>query len=136
MVEREVGPCLDCGGLSEEFAEFKKEDRTFSKVGFLDNEILCDYCLSDIQSYDQEYYGFPEEFVWEDAKEDSEMTEVSKPAPSKEMACANPKCENTLRRQEFIRKNAERNGVPLTTKYWPHLPGAEISPTVVPTENE
>ena len=34
METREVTPCLDCGGLQGEMAEFKNGKRTFFKEGF------------------------------------------------------------------------------------------------------
>lgn len=121
MEMREVTPCLDCGGLQGEMAEFKNGKRTFFKVGFLDNEVVCDFCLADISNYDPQYYGFPEGFNWSQALKNSTLTQTRDVETKTQMACSNPRCENTLRRQEFIKKNAQKNKIFLPPAFWPFV---------------
>lgn len=121
MMLREVSACLDCGGLQGDLAEFKSKKRTFFKVGMLDQEVICDFCLADISHYDPPYYGFPEGFNWTQGLKNSSMEAQPEAAPKKEWACSNSKCENTLRRQEFITKNASRNKVELPKAFWPFI---------------
>ncbi len=121
MVMREVTPCLDCGGLQGERAEFKNAKRTYFKVGLLDNEIVCDFCLADISHYDPQYYGFPEGFNWTSSLKNSIVTPTLEAEIKTELACSNPRCENTFRRQAFIKKNAERNKVSLPQTFWGYL---------------
>ena len=121
MERREVTPCLDCGGLQGEMAEFKNGKRIFFKAGFLNNEIVCDFCLADISHYDPPYYGFPEGFSWAQALKNSTLTKTDEVEPKMELACSNPRCENTLRRQEFIKQNAQKNKVSLPPAFWPFV---------------
>ena len=121
MVMREVTPCLDCGGLQGEMAEFKNKKRSYFKVGLLANEIVCDFCLADIAHYDPPYYGFPDGFSWSQALKDSVLLEVKDPDSKTELACSNSRCENTFRRQEFIKKNAKKNKVILPPAFWPNI---------------
>ncbi len=119
MMMREVSACLDCGGLQGDLAEFKNKKRTFFTVGMLDKEVLCDYCLADISHYDPPYYGFPSGFDWTQGLKNSSVSVTDDPGIKSEWACSNSRCENTLRRQEFIKKNALRNKVELPQAFWP-----------------
>ena len=121
MIMREITPCLDCGGLQGDMAEFKNAKRTYFKVSILDNEIVCDFCLADISHYDPQYYGFAEGFNWTSSLKNSVVTPTLEAEMKTELACSNPRCENTLRRQTFIKKNAARNKVSLPQAFWAYI---------------
>ena len=121
MEMRKITPCLDCGGLQGDIAEFKNKKRSFFKVGLLDNETVCDFCLNDMPHYDPQYYGFPEGFNWTQNLKNSSLVTVEETEPTMELACSNPRCENTFRRQEWIKKNAQKNKVALPTAFWAYL---------------
>ena len=121
MIMREITPCLDCGGLQGDMAEFKNAKRTYFKVSILDNEIVCDFCLADISHYDPQYYGFAEGFNWTGSLKNSVVTPTLEAEIKTELACSNPRCENTFRRQTFIKKNAARNKVSLPQAFWAYI---------------
>jgi hypothetical protein len=116
----EVAPCLDCGADPRELEDWRNGEHTYSKVGLFDDELLCDFCDADMPSTDPLFWGFPAELDWDAALGSYPYAPLpSRPPLRTEPAC--PKCGNTLRKQEFIRRNAERNGVSLPRKYWPRL---------------
>jgi len=128
MIMREVAPCLDCGGNSQELEHMKSGQHYFLKVELFDNEILCDFCYADMPSTDPLYWGFPKGFDWgknlySRSQEEIDTQEISNPQSFQEMACSNEKCHNTLRKQRFIIENAKRHDVTLPQKYWQYLKG-------------
>jgi hypothetical protein len=120
MEKRQIAPCLECGGEPQEIEEWAKREHTYSKVGLFDEEIFCDFCDADMPSTDPLVWGFPKGFNWDKelGSHSYEMLKVSPPL-REEAVC--PNCHNTYRRQEFIIRNAKRNGVALPHKYWPYL---------------
>ncbi len=127
MMMREVAPCLDCGGNPQELEHLKSGQHSFLMVELLGNEILCDFCYSDILDTDPLYWGFPKEFEWEEnlysSSQELNFQKITNPRSLQEMACPNEKCRNTLRKQQFVIENAKRHGVTLPQNYWPYLNG-------------
>jgi hypothetical protein len=122
MTVRDVAPCLDCGGDPDEVRQLLRGDHRYGRVGLFDGEVLCDFCDADMPSTDPRFWGFREDLDWDRelaAHAHEELAEA--PAPRRELACRS--CSNTLRKQEFIRRNAERNGIVVPQAWWPFLGG-------------
>jgi len=113
----DVTPCLDCGGNPRELDHW--ETHTYTQFGIIDGESLCDFCAWDMASSDPAFWGFPDDMDW-DAALAASFSELDH-VPSLQRAYSCPNCWNSLRRQEFIVRNARRNNVELPRKYWAHL---------------
>ena len=120
MVVRDVAPCLDCGGNASEIDEWRTGEHTYERVGLFDGEAMCDFCVADMPSTHPSFWGFPENLNWDQALAAAGHEYLdSAPPLRRELACA--RCSNTLRKQEWIRRNAARNGIVVPTSWWPHL---------------
>ncbi len=120
MVVREVAPCLECGGESEELEKLARGVHSFARYDCFDGEILCDFCDCDMPSSDPCFWGLPNDFNWEEAFAVSRYEKLGRLREwKKELAC--PKCRNTLRLQSFVTRWARQNKRYLPKKYWPHL---------------
>ena len=58
---RELAPCDDCGGKSEELEHFREGRHVYQVFAvFPGLELtLCDFCMVDFTSYDPEFFGLP-----------------------------------------------------------------------------
>jgi uncharacterized CHY-type Zn-finger protein len=120
LVLREVAPCLDCGGAEDEIEELRIGYHKYAHFRLFDDEVLCDFCDADMPSTDPCFWGFPRGFDWGSALEGENYEYFAAPTQGRrQLACS--KCHNTLRKQEFVRRNAQRNRVQLAKEYWPHL---------------
>ena len=120
MIKREVAPCLDCGGDPQEVEELRSGYHRYARFDLFDGDILCDFCDADMPSTDPLYWGFPNGFSWDAAFQHEDFMRFSCPPQGRyELACS--KCHNTLRKQEFVKRNAERNGIVVPKDYWPYL---------------
>lgn len=116
MVWRVVAPCLDCGGDPSEVYDPHK----FARIGLFDSEMFCDFCDADMPSTDPTYWGFPADLDWDKAMAEHSYEPLSsRPSEHEEWVC--PKCYTLLRKQQFILKNASRNGIELSREYWKYL---------------
>jgi hypothetical protein len=121
MVISDVTPCLDCGADPKELDHWLTH--RYARVAIFDNELLCDFCIVDMPSTDPAFWGFPANFDWEAAMWVNFRYLDQTPSLSKQYACT--KCCNSLRRQEFIIRNARRNKVALPDAYWLPLPRSD-----------
>jgi hypothetical protein len=120
MAIRDVAPCIDCGGGPFGIDGLRSGSRTYARVGLFDREILCDFCDAEMPSTAPSFWGSPDDLDWERALSEHTFKELPEAPPlSRELACVSS--SNTLRKQEFIRRNAERNGVALSPEWWPHM---------------
>lgn len=119
MVSRLVGPCLDCGGNPKEVEECLCGEHTYGAVDLFGGELLCDFCDADMPSTDPLFWGFPERFDWDVGLRQERYERHEGLKPKEEFACSH--CHNTLRKQRFIIKNAQRSHVELPKKYWPFV---------------
>jgi hypothetical protein len=120
MLIHQVAPCLDCGGDPRELGDWRSGYHAYEVVGLFDGETLCDFCVADMPSTDPLFWGFPPGFRWGEELECHSWERLAEAPPLRtEFAC--PTCHNTLRKQDFIRRNADRRGVVLPATYWPYL---------------
>jgi hypothetical protein len=114
MVICDVTPCLDCGAYEMELDHWSTH--RYTRVALFDDELLCDFCVVDMPSTDPTFWGFPAGFDWEARMWVKFRYLDHVPPLTREFACT--PCGNSLRRQEFIVRNARRNNVALSRDYW------------------
>lgn len=61
LAVRDVAPCWDCGGFSEELEHFRKGVHDYTEWEIFPGirAVLCDSCDVDFGSYDPTYFGLP-----------------------------------------------------------------------------
>jgi hypothetical protein len=120
MKLRDVAPCLDCGGDPQEIDDWYRGKHRYADFGLFGKEVLCDFCEADMPSTDPLVWGFPKGFDWKKAIAAQPANRLVEPPPLRfEFACL--ECSNTLRKQQFVQKNAQLNGVTLPKEYWRYL---------------